>query len=1372
MGCPGGGHLKRRKSNARTEKSPHREWLSLLEVSGPFLSLEVLKEEFPQGLDTHDPELSRSLRSAYEEWHSQRTDEAYHRAWLDFVLEEVLGFRGPVRQNWKEGPQIPPGCSAHLAQHEETLKPDRVLVDGDKVRWLVSWLPAEQKLDKPMPGKGWVADPVWRMVELLHATGHRLGLVSNGEQFALVSAPLGEPSGVASFYAELWLEEPLTLRAFRTLLGAQRFLNVPEESGPEGLLQRSAQEQHQVTTALGQQVLQAVELLVGELDRLDRGQNGDLLKGVDEATLFRGALTVMMRLIFLLSAEERGLLPLNNALYLESYAVSPLAQMLREVGDRQGEELLSRRQDAWVRLLATFRAVYAGVQHEDLHLPAYGGSLFDPDRFPFLEGRPLGTSWFDTPAAPLALHNQLVLYLLESLQTLKQGQEVMQRVSFRALDVEQLGHVYESLLDHTVRRSGSAVLGLRGRAGQEPEIELSLLLDSQEGALTALASATGRKASELQKEIVYDTPPENPILRDRCEDDRLYRCVLPFQKLLRDDAMGRSVFFPPGGAYVTQSSERRESGAHYTPRSLTEEMVQHALDPLVYPGMSEGLPPAPERLLRPEQLLALKVLDMAMGSGAFLVQCCRYLAEHLVESWGRYGAPDDLPPEPEARLAVARRLVAESCLFGVDRDPLAVEMAKLSLWLLTLDQQKPFSFVDHALRCGDSLLGLTQLDQLRQLTLQPASGQVTGKLSQDQVEGALQRARQARLKLESFVVVDPRDADQKSALLAEADKAVEDLRRLADLVVAAGLQTAGGKAFDLRLEEMLAQTDPPVEHWLNMGKPEAAPARQPFHWVLEFPEVFDRGGFDSVVGNPPFSGGQKLTGALGTDYREFLVRYLASGQRGSADLVAYFLLRARELLRPSGTLGLVATNTLAQGDTRDVGLDQLTASDLTLYQACSSRKWPGGAALEVAQVWARRGVWRGGYRLGGQSVSGITPALTPRSRVSGKPHRLKANEGRSFIGSYVLGLGFVLSPEEAQHLLDKDPRNADVLFPYLNGKDLNSRHDQSPSRWIINFHDWPLDRAKEYPDCFRIVEEKVRPERALNNRRVYRERWWQYAEKRPELNRKLAQLDYVLLRALTSKHNAFARFPTGIVFDQTVPVFCCPTLEEFSILQSTIHEIWALRPGSTTLENRPRYTLADCFETFPFPDLRSIESSATAEKYLELRQQLCLTERMGLTTVYNCFHNSASSSAAVMELRALHQRIDQIIVQAYGWPDLDLGHGFHETAFGIRYTITPAVQSEILDRLLELNFERHELENTQLSRGTKSTASKAIHLIPRKSQLSLFESPGIEDRARRMASQTTYLAADASVPVDQLLPELVEGYKKLEEVGDEVDKLL
>ncbi len=210
------------------------------------------------------------------------------------------------------------------------------------------------------------------------------------------------------------------------------------------------------------------------------------------------------------------------------------------------------------------------------------------------------------------------------------------------------------------------------------------------------------------------------------------------------------------------------------------------------------------------------------------------------------------------------------------------------------------------------------------------------------------------------------------------------------------------------------------------------------------------------MGNPPFQGGQKITGTAGTDYRDFIVEHIAQGQRGSADLCAYFFLNAGQLIAKEGNFGLVATNTIAQGDTREVGLDQLVAQGYTIPRAVPSRPWPGTAALEVAYVWLHKGEWQQKFVLNENPVDGITAFLTVPGKALGKPYRLVANEGKSFQGSNILGLGFTMSPEEAQALIEKDPKNEEVLFPYLNGQDLNSSPNQSPSRWVINFKDWPL----------------------------------------------------------------------------------------------------------------------------------------------------------------------------------------------------------------------------------------------------------------------------------------------------------------------------
>ncbi len=1235
--------------------SPHTDWLALLDVSGPFLSPLVLREAFPQGLPVLDEDVRRELRMAAEEYEeSAPADEAMHEAWLRFVLTRVLQW---PEQRLLRGEDIPGNIRAAAPEHGVLLRPDLVLINppawttgGGMPRVLVCFYPRGQELEAPLPGALWKASPASRMLELLHGAGVTLGLLSNGTQWMLVHAAPGESAGYISWYTHLLTDEPDTLRALVALLGARALFNVPDERMLEALLRDSAARQQEVTEALGMQVRAAVEILVQSIDALDAERQRRLLAGIAPERLYEAAVTVMMRLVFLLFAEERGLL-LHGAseLYDSHYAASTLAAQLRETADRHGEELLERRHDAWARLLALFRAVHGGMRHEDVHLPAYGGALFDPDRFPFLEGRAAGTLWRDTPADPLAVNNRTVLHVLESVQFLVERDSrgaaaEPRRLSFAALDIEQIGHVYESLLDHTVLRAPAErpVLGLLGRKGDEPEVDLGTLErlapafapseTPPPALLDFLTEQCGRSAAALTRALAAQPEAQRlERLRAACgQDEALYRRVLPWAGLLRDDSYGRPVLIPPGAAYVTQGSERRQTGTHYTPRPLTEEMVRHTLEPLLYEGCAEGAPRERWRLARPESILALRVCDPAVGSAAFLVQACRYLGERLTEAWELYGATPDVPADAADRLLHARRLVVEQCLYGVDRNPLAVHMARLSLWLVTMAREKPFTFVDHAIRCGDSLLGFATRAQVETAHPAPAAGMPIGAW-QDSVRGALEAAAGRRRGLERIASTVLADARHKRALLDEADAALLPARWLCDAVLAQALQYADGNAkkrngaphrnFEQARAAVLTSADDadalaalrerslPL---LEQGNPQPAQPRRPFHWLLEFPEVFEAGGFDAILSNPPFQGGQKITGTLGTDYRFFLQDYLAGGEKGSADLSAYFFLRAGALLREGGCLGMLATNTIAQGDTREVGLDRMTAEGYSIYRAVRSRPWPGAAALEIAQVWMRRGNWAGAHVLDGNAAVGISPYLAIPGRVQGKPKRLKENMGKSFQGSIVLGKGFILSIDEAQRLLDKDARNKDVLYPYLTGEDLNSRPDQSPSRWVINFHDWPLERARDYPDVFRIVEEKVKPEREKNPRKQRRERWWQFAERQPALYKAIEGMERVLVVAATSNTLWFWFCPTSYVYSHSLYVFAINDYHSYAILISQYYRRWVQRHGST-MKGDIRYTPTTCFENFPL--IESDELAILGRDHYLLSCKIMRESMIGLTTL-------------------------------------------------------------------------------------------------------------------------------------------------------------
>ncbi|GER90555.1 hypothetical protein KDW_47170 [Dictyobacter vulcani] len=452
----------------------HADWLSLIEVSGPFLSLPVLQDAFPQGLDLKDDEaeMRRRLRLAYEEWadnqEGSRPDPAIHHQWLRFVLEELLDMQPSALL---EGQDIPASLSFEPKETNETIRPTLVIKSPHepKPRLLIQLYPKNQHLQKPIAGKSWKAYPETRMMELLRKNGLRLGLITNGEHWMLIDAPAGETTGYYSWYASLWLEEKVTLRAFHSLLCMQRFFNVEADKTLEALLTESASKQQEVTTQLGDQVRRAVEVLVQTLDRLDKDSGRELLKDVPEIQLYEAALTVMMRLVFLLSAEERNLLLLGDTIYDRNYAASTLHQQLREQADQHGEEVLGLRYDAWSRLLAIFRVVYGGLDHVDLHMPAYGGRLFNPDRFPFLEGRAAGTQWSKVPAQPLHIDNRTVLYLLNALQYLQVrvgGFIEPRRLSFRGLDIEQIGHVYEDCW--TIRSSAPRPPSWDSRAATRP----------------------------------------------------------------------------------------------------------------------------------------------------------------------------------------------------------------------------------------------------------------------------------------------------------------------------------------------------------------------------------------------------------------------------------------------------------------------------------------------------------------------------------------------------------------------------------------------------------------------------------------------------------------------------------------------------------------------------------------------------------------------------------------------------------------------------------------------------------------------------------------------------------------------------------------
>jgi len=380
-------------------------------------------------------------------------------------------------------------------------------------------------------------------------------------------------------------------------------------------------------------------------------------------------------------------------------------------------------------------------------------------------------------------------------------------------------------------------------------------------------------------------------------------------------------------------------------------------------------------------------------------------------------------------------------------------------------------------------------------------------------------------------------------------------------------------------------------------------------------------------------------------------------------------------------------------------------------------------------------------QLDGKPVEKITAFLFDQGG-NDDPATLLANANKSFVGSYVLGMGFTFddsnpdasSIAEMHRLIEQDPRNQERIFPYIGGEEVNTSPTHSHHRYVINFGDMKEDEARKYPDLMAIVEEKVKGTRGKHSTAP----WWQFERLRGELFREIEQCDRVLVRSLTSKHFCFTFLQKGFVYDQTLIVFALPNFSTFVVLSCRFHEVWAQFFGAS-LEDRPRYNIADCFETFPFPS--DWETNPTLESagktYYEFRADLMVRHNQGLTATYNRFHDPDEANPDILKLRQLHAECDRAVLDAYGWQDIPTDCEFRldyedepdstsKRKKPWRYRWSETIHDRVLARLLELNRDRaaEEIQGktkrrkepaktaTASSIDTVSHAPKQLDLIP------------------------------------------------------------
>ncbi len=1133
-------------------------------------------------------------------------------------------------------------------------------------------------LDKKRLSGGPRMSPHALMQEYLNLSEHLYGLITNGKQIRL----LRDSTRLINIsYLEFDLQKIFEENLFADFALLFRLLHATrmpkdQDSAPESLIECYHQESLESGTRIRDSLSQAVESAIKDFANgfLTNPQNLELKQAIEKGALtgdkfYQDLLNLIYRILFLLVIEERKLIFPEDTdkkiidLYYNYYSVSAL----RKKADRNFLEEQAYH-DLWLGLINTFSIFDSNEKSHKMNIEPLGGDIFVPSAIGYLQNS-------------LITNTGLLTGLRKLSFFIDKDSHQKIRVNYGGLNVEEFGSVYEGLLEY----SGN-----------------------------------------------FDTLSD-PIKFD-----------------------------------LVKGSERSSSGSHYTPDELVKPLIDNSLDHIIEDKL---------KLANPEQeLLSITVCDVACGSGHILLNAARRIAYELA----KVRSGEAQPTPSQARIAT--RDVISSCIYGVDLNPMAVKLCKIALWLEAHVPGQALHFLDNKIKCGNAIVGLAHASELDHGIADQAFKKLAGD-DKDVCKELRDRNKKERKAYspeqtsifskidsiaEKFAKLNAMPENNPAQIQAKENfyKEIIEKEDWLELKVLADVITAQFFIEKTKKNEKMFMTDASYRTLYNgtnifyqaVGKAQSISLKNRFfHWFLEFPEIFTKGGFDCILGNPPFLGGQRITGTYGHNFANYI--QITFAPISSVDLVTYFFRRIYRLIKDQGFQALISTNTIAQGAAREGGLAVINEKGGSINFAFRNKKWPGIANVSVSLLSIFKGKWKGKYFLDNKSVSQITSYLDDTVFL-GEPYQLDQNKDKSFQGSIVLGNGFVLSPEQADELIAKNQANKEVIFPYLNGQDLNNSIDQAPSRYVINFFDWPLRRmtqdewsylskgqqmeiednirrqrnivlappdyqgrvAQDFPECLEIVEEKVKPEREQQNDSIGILYWWIFLRLRPKLYQTIAEMERVMVSCRVSKYLMISYNDTNKIFDVGLNVICNGLEDVFAIFNSNINIEWCWKNAST-LESRIRYTIADCIETFPFPQKLSIDIEEKleeiGEKYHLFRQELMQNLQLGLTKTYNQFHNPLvnddllaisleveqdyhnlnnqlfqkkynkgiyelvhhlaktekvcdlqTAISGIIQLRKLHKEMDQLVLTAYGWSEdsdsqepIDLAHDFYDVDY-------------------------------------------------------------------------------------------------------------